>query len=372
MYSCIFLAILTLSPCVLGGSINRADLLAHTAADAAGKPAVLERAAAAVPLQPVTTAAQGTGNVEYKPIDTEYYTPNEVYESGDKQDCHPVEKLVYKDECIPYKEKTCFTQQQETCKDVFEKNCTAVIDTFDVRECFNVTELICKLAETIEYEMAEEDYTVQRCTSTSERVCDTVSDLAVTTKDDFQCVDIKYNYCWDEKRTIKDRTCTFSVDFDCGKFMPKDGKGSVTCSKVPTKKCYDTPRKVTEEKCKPRTNRWCEKLTNEMPIPVQKQNCHREPKKTCELENRSRPKKCKKYVYTKECSPVPRQICDNKSVTKLRPVCDKIQRNVCSYEPQEKCQEEEKKYCYKVESKVWEKVCEADKVDIIDTTFNFI
>ena len=30
---------------------------------------------------------------QYKPIDTEYYTPNEVYESGDKQDCHRVEKV---------------------------------------------------------------------------------------------------------------------------------------------------------------------------------------------------------------------------------------------------------------------------------------
>ena len=57
-------------------------------------------------------------------------------------------------------------------------------------------------------------------------------------------MDVDYTYCWDEDKVVKDRTCIFSVDHDCGKFKPKDGKGSVTCEKVPTKKCYDTPRKV--------------------------------------------------------------------------------------------------------------------------------
>ena len=57
-------------------------------------------------------------------------------------------------------------------------------------------------------------------------------------------MDVDFTYCWDEDKVVKDRTCIFSVDHDCGKFKPKDGKGSVTCEKVPTKKCYDTPRKV--------------------------------------------------------------------------------------------------------------------------------
>ena len=43
---------------------------------------------------------------------------------------------------------------------------------------------------------------------------------------------------------VKDRTCIFSVDFDCKKRKPYDGKGAVQCEKTPTKKCYDTPRKV--------------------------------------------------------------------------------------------------------------------------------
>merc|ERR1712212_1034253 len=121
---------------------------------------------------------QGTGNEQYKPVDPSYSTPDEVYKAGDKDDCLPVEEIVYENRCLPYVEKTCFTQQQEQCKEVFEKNCTAVIDEFEERECFDVTELMCKLAESIQYEMVDETYTVQRCTGVTDRVCDTVYDLA--------------------------------------------------------------------------------------------------------------------------------------------------------------------------------------------------
>merc|ERR1712134_101289 len=126
---------------------------------------------------------QGTGNDQYKPVDPSYSTPDEVYKAGDKDDCHPVEEIVYENQCIPYVEKTCRTSQKEMCKDV--------------------------------YEMVDETYTVQRCTGVTDRVCDTVYDLAQSTKDDFQCVDIDYQYCWDEDKMVKDRTCIFSVDFDC-------------------------------------------------------------------------------------------------------------------------------------------------------------
>merc|ERR1719466_653844 len=44
--------------------------------------------------------------------------------------------------------------------------------------------------------------------------------------------------------------------------------------------------------------------------PVEKQNCHFEPKKICELEMKTRPKKAKKYSYTKDCKEQPREICD--------------------------------------------------------------
>merc|ERR1719354_1467942 len=52
-------------------------------------------------------------------------------------------------------EKTCFTQQKELCKDIYDKNCTSIIEEFEDRECFDVTELMCQLVENIQYEMAE-------------------------------------------------------------------------------------------------------------------------------------------------------------------------------------------------------------------------
>merc|ERR1712228_254858 len=234
-----------------------------------------------------------------------------------------------------FEERECYTQQQEQCKEVYEKNCTAVIDEFEERESFDVTD----------------------------RVCDTVYDLAQSTKDDFQCVDIEYQYCWDEDKVVKDRTCVFSVDFDYKKKKPFDGQGAVQCEKTPTKKCYDTPRKVQEEICKPQTSKYCEKFTNDFPYPVEKQNCHNEPMKKCELESPPRPKKAKKYLYNKECKPVTRQVCENREGKKLRPVCDKIQKNICSYKPEETCKEEEK---------VWEKVCTPEKKLVVDDTFSYV
>merc|ERR1712198_625171 len=98
---------------------------------------------------------QGTGNDQYEPVDPSYSTPEEVYKAGDKDDCHPVEEIVYENKCLSYVEKTCLTQQQEQCKEVYEKNCTAVIDEFEERECFDVKELMCSLAESIQYEMVD-------------------------------------------------------------------------------------------------------------------------------------------------------------------------------------------------------------------------
>merc|ERR1712212_346835 len=195
---------------------------------------------------------QGTGNEQYKPVDPKYSTPDEVYKAGDKDDCHPVEEIVYENKCLPYVEKTCFTQQQEQCKDVFERNCTAVIDQFEERECFDVTELMCSLAESIQYEMVDETYTVQRCTGVTDRVCDTVYDLAQSTKDDFQCVDIDYQYCWDEDKVVKDRTCIFSVDFDCKKQKSYDGKGAVQYEKTPPRSATTPPGRSRRRSASPR------------------------------------------------------------------------------------------------------------------------
>merc|ERR1712203_123698 len=76
-----------------------------------------------------------------------------------------------------------------------------------------------------------------------------------------------------------------------------------------TQECYNIPRKIQVEVCKTDVHRYCEKFSNIFPFPVEEQNCHFEPKKICELEMKTRPKKAKKYSYTKDCEEQPREIC---------------------------------------------------------------
>ena len=49
------------------------------------------------------------------------------------------------------------------------------------------------------------------------------------------------------------------------------------------KKGFTILFQVREETCVPRSDKYCEKLSNEFPFPVEKQNCHSEPMKKCEL-----------------------------------------------------------------------------------------
>merc|ERR1711931_285251 len=313
-----------------------------------------------------------TGKKKYHPTKQDYYSPNEVYKAGDHRDCHFVDKIVYKDECIPYVEKTCRTHQEEDCREVMDKKCTTEVDEDVDRECFEVTELLCQLVESIDYEVIQDSYTVQRCSRITDRICDTVYDLDSDSKDNFQCVKVVNPDCYVEEKIIKDRTCIFSVDFECGKLKAHDGKHGVQCDKVPTKKCYDTPRTIKEEVCKPKMDKVCEKLTNEFPVPVEKQNCHNEYMKQCELEERQRPKKARNFSYHKECKPVKRQVCDNAQKKKLKVTCEKEPRSVCTYEPKEKCEDEHKKYCFKTETKLHEKVCVPEKKLIIDETLSYV
>merc|ERR1711970_1444782 len=313
-----------------------------------------------------------TGKKDYHPMAQDHYSPNEVYKAGDHRDCHFVDKIVYKDERIPYVEKTCRTHQEEDCREVMDKTCTTEVDEDVDRDCFEVTELLCQLVESIDYEVIQDSYTVQRCSRITDRICDTVYDLDSDSKDNFQCVKVVNPDCYVEEKIIKDRTCIFSVDFECGKLKAYDGKHGVQCDKVPTKKCYDTPRTIREEVCKPKMDKVCEKLTNEFPVPEEKQNCHNEFMKQCELEERQRPKKARKFSYHKECKPVKRQVCDNAQKKKLKVTCDKEPRSVCTYEPKEKCKEESKKYCFKSEAKLHEKVCVPEKKVIIDETLSYV
>jgi len=284
------------------------------------------------------------------------------YGVTNKPYCHMVEKVMFENQCEPYTEKTCWTQNQENCQPVKYKNCTGVIQTKVDRACFDVNELVCSLQELIHYETLEENYQVQKCFTSKDRVCDTTFKIDTTTKDDYQCIDLETPNCYMEEKVINDVTCTETVEFDCkrAKSTKNDGYGApdVECKQTPKKDCYNIPRKVQIEVCKTDVHKYCEKFPNTHPFPVEEQNCHFEPKKICELKMKTRPKKAKKYSYVKDCKEQPRQICDQCETQSLEPVCDFQERLTCSYEPKEQCKEEPKQYCHKVEKITLEEVCD--------------
>merc|ERR1712179_598439 len=80
--------------------------------------------------------------------------------------------------------------------------------------------------------------------------------------------------------------------------------------------------------------------------------------KICELEMKTRPKKAKKYSYTKDCKEQPREICGQCEKKSIQPLCDTQERLVCTYEPVETCNDVDKQYCHKVEKVELEEVCD--------------
>jgi len=85
---------------------------------------------------------------------------------------------------------------------------------------------------------------------------------------------------------------------------------------------------------------------------------HFEPKKICQLDMKTRPKKAKKYTYEKQCKEEPRQICDEVEKKAMKTECELQERMSCSYLPVEQCNTEDKEYCHKVEKVVLEEVCD--------------
>merc|ERR1712025_1345119 len=126
---------------------------------------------------------------------------------------------------------------------------------------------------------------------------------------------------------------------------------------TPETKCYTTPRTVSSEYCEEREEEVCEKLTERVPVPQEKQVCHDEKKKICELEQRSQPKQVKKYVYTKQCRPVPKPVCDNADQMSLVPSCVPASRKECSFHPEERCENVPKQHCYQIPYQVKKMEC---------------
>jgi len=309
-----------------------------------------------------------TGNVRYDPSAPGEDKPavgwGEDYKlTPVNTGCRNVSKINYEDVCLPFMEKTCYTQQVESCNTLPFANCSAITAAREERKCFNVTELVCTLEERTEYDPVEEEYTVQKCTEILGRVCDSVYDLTVSNTDDYQCLDLASVKCDDEDRVIKDIVCKFTVSFDCksGTVNPDGSPAADDCTRNAVKNCYEVPRTVKETVCRNRTGAHCEKLTNEVLHPVQKQACHGEPMKTCELETRTRMKNAKRYVYNKSCKSIPREVCDNVVTSSLKQVCDMSSAIKCEYTPVESCQDVEKQYCYKKEIVTTEVVCSQQK-----------
>merc|ERR1712200_45756 len=221
------------------------------------------------------------------------------------------------------------------------KNCNGIVSSTYEQACFDVDELICGLKEEVEYETVVEDSYAQLCTIVNERVCDTTFDIAVHPFDDFQCVELDGQSCEDQETVINDVVCKKTSDFNCRKVKSSESYGQHTvCTHVPVENCYETPRVIRTEVCRPDNTRFCEKFTNGFPQPQQKQNCHFEPKKVCEMQRRTQPKKA------------------------VQPVCTEAHRRQREYTPKESCSKELKQHCYKQEVKVQEEVCD-DKIQTI-------
>merc|ERR1712066_740408 len=292
------------------------------------------------------------------------YSKDDGY--GGKQDCpygqERETKTVFKEFCEAYTDRVCRTTHEESCTDVPDKNCRAVVTNQQNRKCFDVTELVCKLREDVKYETVQVGFTVQKCHKVQERVCDTVFDVSHSTKENHQCIRVNNPFCTFEETTIVDKTCRTQTKFDCpsevhdsygmgggsgygddstgyGKGGYGDdstgyGKGGIEqpqCKRSQSTKCYDTPRTVSVPKCSKKSEKVCESMPQRVPTVGERQHCHNEDKKVCELEERTQPKQVKKYVYTKQCRKVPRKVCENADNKSLVPSCVSSMRKECTH-----------------------------------------
>merc|ERR1712018_608918 len=286
---------------------------------------------------------------EYKgdSYDGDSYTKDDGY--GKKLVCKPIYDTVYKEYCESYYDRICRTTHKEKCTDVPYQHCVAVLTN------------------------------QQKRNKVQERVCDTVYDVTSSTKEKNICINVHNPYCKHEEKTIIDRTCRTSTKFDCpteyGYGKDSYGKGEdygedygkdykkPECHKSSSTSCYDTPRTVIVPKCSTTTDKVCETVHQRYPDVSERQHCHNEDKKVCQLEERTQPKQVKKYVYTKQCRKVPRRVCENADNKSLVPSCVSSMRKECTYHPAESCDEVPKKHCYKVGKQVKKEKCEEYKED---------
>ena len=102
----------------------------------------------------------------------------------------------------------------------------------------------------------------------------------------------------------------------------------------PAKDYCNTPRKAQVEVGKNDVHRDYGKFANIWAFSVKEQNCHIKSKNICELEMKTRPKKAKKYNYSKHYK---EQIRDQHEKKSIQMLCDTQERLVCMHEPVEHC-----------------------------------
>jgi len=321
----------------------------------------------------------------YRPNYHNDYNQQPGYGPKHKKKCETYYDYEYSQKCINYKDKVCYTKYQEHCSDVTKNNCKGLIKSEQVRKCTDVTELLCGLAETVEYEMATASFSVQKCHKVKERVCDTVYEPEIKSKDDYQCINVKTYKCTQSEKTLLDKTCRYVTKHNCEAYKPKpygsdyssgndayNAYGESTgynsngyedeyvepkCTTKQEIKCYETPRTVPTMECKDDYEKVCQKFPENVPYAAEKQACHDEQKKVCELEERQQPKQIEKFVYKKVCKKVPRQICSSADVKQLVPSCSPATFKNCRYEPKEECEDVPKNFCYQVPKKIKKQRC---------------
>merc|ERR1711982_148136 len=142
-------------------------------------------------------------------------------------------------------------------------------------------------------------------------------------------INLKTYKCTQSEKTMLDKTCRYVTKHNCETYEPKsygsdyssgddsynaygessgyksNGYGEeVMEPKCTTKqeiKCYETPRTVPTIECKDDYEKVCKKFPENVPYAAEKQACHDEEKKVCELESVSNQSRLKS-LSTRRCA----------------------------------------------------------------------
>merc|ERR1711962_710112 len=134
------------------------------------------------------------------------------------------------------------------------------------------------------------------------------------------------------------------------------------------KKCYPTFETKYRNQCEDYTEKVCYTTHTEkcrdvgsqrckaMKTSKQDRKCHDVSELLCSLKESVQYEKIP-AVFTKQCRPVPKTVCDNADQMSLVPSCAASSRKECSYHPQERCENVPKQHCYQIPYQVKKMEC---------------